>query len=68
MFEIVKVGERVSVAAGTYDDVVVTKDWTPLEPDVIEEKYYARGTGKIREIKVAGGEGEAELIEYTPGS
>ena len=31
------------IGLGAYDDVVVTEDWTPLEPDVAEEKWYARG-------------------------
>lgn len=68
MFEIIAVGESLKVKAGVYDDVIVTKDWSPLEPKAIEKKYYARGVGKIREEKIAGGEGFAELVEYTPGS
>jgi hypothetical protein len=49
------------VPAGHFDDLVVTRDWTPLEPDVIEEKTYARGVGLVAEGK--GGERVA-LIEY----
>ena len=44
----------------------MTEDWNPLEPDVIEEKSYAPGIGLIHEEKVAGGDGEIELIEFTP--
>jgi hypothetical protein len=66
MAEIIGAGEQLTVPTGSYDDVIVTRDWTPLEPDVIEEKYYAPGIGKLREEKVAGGEGVAELVEYTP--
>ena len=32
-------GQVIGVVRGA----VVTRDWTPLEPDVIEEKTYARG-------------------------
>ena len=42
------------VPFGAFDDVLVTRDWTPLEPEVIEDKYYAPGVGKIVESKVAG--------------
>ncbi len=34
---------------------------------MIEEKYYAPGVGKLREVHVAGEEGEVELIEYELG-
>ncbi len=55
----------MTTGLGTYDEVVTTKDWTPLQPDVAEEKSYAPGVGLIREAQVAGGEG-VELVEYTP--
>ena len=50
----------------TFAHVLTTEDWTPLEPDVVEEKSYAPGVGLIRETKVAGDESVVELIEYTP--
>jgi hypothetical protein len=67
MMEIASVGGTLTVTAGAFDDVVTTKDWNPLEPDTIEEKAYALGVGKIREAKTAGGDGFAELVEYTVG-
>jgi hypothetical protein len=67
MMEIVDVGGTLTVTAGAFDDVLTTKDWTPLEPDTIEEKAYASGVGKIREAKTAGGDGFSELVEYTLG-
>lgn len=60
--QVVAVGESVTVAAGTYDDVLVTEDWNPLEPDVLERKSYAPGVGVVYEEKVQGGTGEVELI------
>ena len=69
MGEVVRVGESVSVAFGEFDDVVVTEDWTPLEPEVVEEKSYAPGVGVVLEEKVAGADGErVELVEFDPGS
>jgi hypothetical protein len=61
------VGRRADVAAGRYDDVLVTRDWTPLEPEVVEEKEYAPGVGLVRESTVAGGEGGLELVEHAGG-
>jgi hypothetical protein len=67
MAEVIEVGGSVEVAAGTYDDVIVTRDWTPLEPDVIEEKTYAPGIGFVFEIKPETGEALG-LVEFTPGA
>jgi hypothetical protein len=60
--EILQVGAGPeTVAAGTYDDLVVTRDWNPLEPDVVEEKTYAPGVGMVLEVKTVGGTGRTEL-------
>jgi len=68
MFEIKTVGGSQDVPAGSFDDVITTTDWNPLDPKVIEEKQYAPGVGLIYETKVAGGEGLVELIEFSPPS
>ena len=34
---------------------VLTREWTPLEPGVIDHKLYARGIGTVREQTVRGG-------------
>jgi hypothetical protein len=46
---------------------MVTRDWTPLEPDVVEQKTYARGIGLVHEEKVDRSE-VVELVEFTPGA
>jgi hypothetical protein len=61
--EILALHERREVPAGTYDDVVVTEDTTPLEPALVERKYYARGVGVVFEEDVAGGSEVVELVE-----
>jgi hypothetical protein len=66
MGEVLEVGATRELGIGSYDDVLVTEDWNPLEPDVIEQKSYAPGIGLIYEAKVEGGEGETELTEFTP--
>jgi hypothetical protein len=66
MGEVVEVGVAKDIALGNYDDVVVTKDWNPLEPEVVEEKWYAAGVGQIYETKTAGGTAASELVELTP--
>lgn len=67
MGEIIALGETVSVPAGEYEDVVVTRDWTPLEPAQIENKRYAPGVGLVFESPEGDPEGVG-LIEFTPGA
>lgn len=67
MGEITDVGVTRSIGLGEYDDVVVMIHWTPLEPDVVEEKWYARGVGVIYETHLTGEESSVELVEFTPG-
>jgi hypothetical protein len=77
--EVSSTGYRQEFQAGEAEDMgqvigvvrgaVVTRDWTPLEYDVIEEKTYVRGIGFVHEDKIAGeGAGAtAVLLEFTAG-
>jgi hypothetical protein len=67
MGEILRLDGTASVPAGDYDRVVVTREWNPLEPDVIEQKYYARGVGVVLENTTHGGQERVELATYDPG-
>ncbi len=53
----------ITVRAGSYADALVTEEWTPLEPDTVEYKYYARGVGNVAEQVVVGGDDLVELVE-----
>jgi hypothetical protein len=52
---------------GRYEDVVQIEEWTPLEPEVVEHKWYAPGVGQIAGRSVAGEQAESELVAFTPG-
>ena len=63
MGEVISLDETVSVTYGTFSGCLKTKDWNPLEPSVIEFKYYCSQVGNmVFEEKPDGGE-EVELIE-----
>jgi hypothetical protein len=47
--EIIDMGEAVQTPAGEFTDTLITQETTPLEPDVVELKYYAAGIGQIQE-------------------
>jgi len=65
MGEVLSLNESVLVPYGSYENCLKTKDWTPLEPDVIEHKYYAPNIGFVMEIMVEGGSETIELIDIT---
>jgi hypothetical protein len=50
------------VSYGCFDNVLVTKEWTPLERGVVENKYYAKGVGFIYSEMVKGGDEIVELV------
>jgi hypothetical protein len=56
-------GSATVPAASCSGDCVVTRDWTPIEPDVEENKYYAAGIGVILEVNPEDGE-RVELISH----
>lgn len=60
--KVIALDESVKVEAGSYENVLVTDDWNPLEPKVLERKYYARGVGVVQERKVKGGDEYLELV------
>jgi hypothetical protein len=62
MGQVIRTGATVDIALGEFQDVVVTKDWNPLEPKVVEHKHYAPGVGLILETVAKGGNGRLELI------
>ena len=62
--EVLALGQQASVPADEYDDLVKTADTTPLEPDVLEHKYYASGVGLVLTIDKEAG-GREELLSAT---
>jgi hypothetical protein len=44
-----------------------TAEWTRLEPAVLTEKFYVKGTGEVREVDVAGGDEHQELASVVHG-
>jgi hypothetical protein len=67
MAEVISLTESASVTYGSFDDLLVTKEWTPLEPGIAENKYYAAGVGLVLEEVVEGGSERVELIDILTG-
>jgi hypothetical protein len=62
---VVAVGGDQTVGGADYHAVVVTEEWSPLEPDIVEQKSYAPGVGLITEDLLRGGTEHSELASYT---
>jgi hypothetical protein len=54
--------EQVDVPAGHYRHVLLTKEFTPLEPRGLEYKFYARGVGVVLALGISGDVDRAELL------
>jgi hypothetical protein len=67
MGKVVRLGTSVTVPYGSFNDVLVTEDWTPLEPKLLENKYYAPGVGVVLERLIEGGDEVLRLVEGRSG-
>jgi hypothetical protein len=65
MAEVLSLTETATVPVGSYEDVLVTEEINPLEPDVVEHKYYARDVGPILTVQVEGGSDREELVSVS---
>jgi hypothetical protein len=60
--EVLSTAEMVDVPYGHFEDVLLTKDTSGIEPDVLEYKLYARGVGPVLILGVSGGGGHEQLV------
>jgi hypothetical protein len=60
-------GVQVEVPFGHFRGVLMTKDENPLEPDILEFKFYARGVGPVLSLDVSGGADREELVSFRRG-
>ena len=65
---IVAVDEQAEVAAGHYKNAVMTRDVNPLEPKILEFKFFAPNVGPVLAVSVSGGSDREELLSYEPGN
>jgi hypothetical protein len=62
---VLSLDESACVEYGCFDDLLLTREWTRLEPGVVEVKYYAEGVGFILSDMIKGGEEHLELVNIT---
>ena len=64
---VLSLNEKVCVPYGCFSNVLKTKDFSPLEPSIVENKFYAQNTGDIREVSVQGESDESNLVQIKGG-
>ena len=66
-FKVLDLNASVSVPFVSSHHSLRTKEWTPLEPGVIDNKYYVRGIGTVQEITVKGPREVLRLVSFHKG-
>jgi hypothetical protein len=62
VFTVLRHGAHVSVPMLWSDHALLTKETSPLEPGVVDHKYYVRDIGTVREVTVKGGHERLHLV------
>jgi len=62
MAKVLRLNAKVSIDYGYFEDCLKTKEWTPLAPGEIENKYYAPGVGLVLIKELKGKTVRVELI------
>lgn len=53
----------VKTPYGDYANALRTREWTPLEPGVAENKFYVPCIGLVNTVTVEGGQGSTSLVD-----
>ena len=59
--------DHFKVVAIFGNKMLLTQEWTPLEPGVLDHKFYVRGVGTVLEQTEKGGDERNELVSVTRG-
>jgi len=62
-FQVLSLAANVITPYTASPRALLTKEWTPLEPDTLDHKLYVRGVGLVREETVKGGDELWELSD-----
>jgi hypothetical protein len=63
-FQVLRLGVSVRVPFIATKRALLTKEWTPLEPGVIDHKFYVRGIGTVLERTAKGPLERNELVSF----
>jgi hypothetical protein len=61
-FRVLSLSAQVHTPAVTSNRALLTQEWTPLEPGVLDHKLYVKGIGTVLEQTVKGGDERNALV------
>jgi hypothetical protein len=64
---VLSTSEQAQTPTGTYHDALLTRDTTPLEPELVELKWYAPGVGPVLTLTPSGEQTREQLVEAPGG-
>jgi hypothetical protein len=56
--------QKARVPSGLFEHVLITKEFTPLEPKLLKHDFFALGVGPVLSLTVAGGSDREELLGF----
>jgi hypothetical protein len=63
---VLRLDAQAQVPAGHFKPALMTEDFSPIEPNVSELKFYAKGSGQeVLAVDVSGGTDVEQLVKYT---
>ena len=62
---IVQTGVPKEVPFGSFDDAIRVLEWSPLEPRIVVQKFYAPGVGLLGEKALSGALEDFQLVDHT---
>ena len=65
--KVLSIRQTTTVPFGSFTRVLQTREFTPLEPGVVEQKFFAKGIGFLRSVMVKGGTEEFHLVAIRYG-
>ncbi len=63
--QVTGINGTANVAYGSFNNCLITKEFTALEPGDVENKYYAYGLGQVLSVQKQGGNERDELVSIT---
>jgi hypothetical protein len=61
-FRVLRLNASVKVPYASSKKALLTREWTPLEPGVVDHKLYVRGVGLVLEQTIKGGDERNALV------
>jgi hypothetical protein len=65
--KVLAVDSQAEVPSGHYSPALLTSETSPLEPKVLELKFYGRGVGQVLALTASGGNEREELVSFHSG-